>query len=148
MAADAGSPDRIMRQSKGIALLLEQTSRLFYDRNPRELHAVQWAALRFFGRAGAQVRTVAGLARFLGVTAAPASRTASSLVSRGLLSVEKSRFDSRSKIFTLTETGHDILEDDPLEAVAQRISDLPELDRKRLASVLDQLYVQLSDNQD
>ncbi|MGV6801693.1 MAG: MarR family winged helix-turn-helix transcriptional regulator [bacterium] len=136
------SPD--LRRARGIALLLEQTSRLYYDKHPENLHSVQWAALRYFNRAGQRSRNVAGLAKFLGVTSAPASRTAASLVNRKLTSVEPCPDDSRCKVFSLTQKGKDSLADDPINRVAEIIAHLDEKQKTLLATTLDKIYNSLN----
>ena len=65
--------------------LLEQTARAVYEaRGPKAIHAGQWAVLRYLARAGRQARTVGGVATYLGVTHAPASRAVASLARKDL----------------------------------------------------------------
>lgn len=137
----------IDRKARGIALLLEQTARLVYDdKQPKSLHAVQWSALRFLERAGEQSRNVAGLARYLGVTSGPASRTAGSLVSRGLARMTDSPHDSRTKIISLTQEGQEKLREDPLNRAALIIQDLSDEEMTALAMALDKLHARLSED--
>lgn len=136
------APDR---KARGIALLLEQTARLVYDeKQPKALHAVQWSALRYLERAGAKSRNVAGLAKYLGVTSGPASRTTASLVSRGLAEVTDSPTDSRTKIINLTEKGHATLEHDPLNRCARIVNELGDEELSTLALALNKLHSRLS----
>ncbi|MCI5047007.1 MAG: MarR family transcriptional regulator [Aquisalinus sp.] len=137
----APPPAQADRRTRGLALLLEQTARLIYDeKHPQALHAVQWSALRFFDRAGEQTRTVAGLAKYLGVTSGPASRTTSSLLKRELVSVKPSPSDSRSRVYELTKAGKDILAEDPIQRVATLLTEMPEEDLGVLAKALDKIY--------
>ena len=141
------NPDKLPdRRARAIALLLEQTARLVYDeKQPKDLHAVQWSALRFCERAGDTSRTVAGLARYLGVTSGPASRTAASLVARGLARMEESPRDSRSKVIHLTEIGEDALLHDPLNRCALVLAEeLSEEEKAALAKALNKLYARLA----
>lgn len=137
------------RRAKAIALLLEQTARLVYDeKQPKDLHAVQWSALRFLERAGESSRTVAGIARYLGVTSGPASRTAASLVARGLARMEESPVDSRSKVIHLTDLGHVALLHDPLNRCASVLEELSEEESAALANALNKLHARLTDRED
>lgn len=144
MAEDSDRlPDR---RAKAIALLLEQTARLVYDeKQPKDLHPVQWSVLRYLERAGESSRTVAGIARYLGVTSGPASRTAASLVARGLARMESSRVDSRCKVIYLTEPGLAALLHDPLNRCASVLTDLSDEEIAALANALNKLHFHLSD---
>lgn len=146
---DEGQAIKPDRRARAIALLLEQTARLVYDeKQPKALHAVQWSALRYLERAGEQSRNVAGLARYLGVTSGPASRTAASLVSRGLASMCESPHDSRTRIIDLTDKGKDVLAGDPLNRCAMIVQDLSEEEISALAMALDKLHARLSEHDD
>lgn len=129
----------------GLALLFEQTARHIYDsKSPKDLHPVQWAALRYFARANRSARTVAGLARYLGVTVGPASRTASSLAKRGLVVSEPNEQDRRSAIFSLTQEGDGELEKDPIARAASAIDHLSPAQLDAFADALDALYQKLA----
>lgn len=126
------------RRAQGVALLLEQVGRRLRERRgPDDLHPVQWSALRYFQRAGRRASTVVGLSRFLGNTAGPTSRTAKSLVDRGLLTVAPAEHDARSVTFALTETGRALLREDPLAAIASGLETMPGDDLARLAVLLE-----------
>ncbi|MGV6819269.1 MAG: MarR family winged helix-turn-helix transcriptional regulator [Parvularcula sp.] len=135
---------RQKRQAQGVAQLLEQVSRrVLEQRGVDDLHAAQWSALRYFSRAGRRAANVAGLARYLGNTAAPASRTARSLVDRGLLESAPSPHDARSMVFTLTTAGHDCLARDPLGNLAVIAADLPSDRLARLGECLEYIHMSL-----
>ena len=135
------------RKARGIALLLERTARLVYDeKQPNALHPVQWSALRYLERAGEQSRNSAGIARYLGVTSGPASRTTSSLIKRGLVSSARSMTDSRARVLDLTEKGREMLREDPLNRCARIVIELDEEERTALAIALDKLYARLSES--
>ncbi len=143
--SDPAQATPLNRRTRGISLLIEQAARLIYDqKHPQALHPVQWSALRFFSRAGGQTRNVAGLAKYLGVTSGPASRTASSLLKRQLVTVSPSQLDSRSKIYELSAEGFDLLEHDPIHRVSRLLSDLSDEELTTLAHALDKIYVGLN----
>ena len=141
---DEAAPAATDRKARGLALLLEQSARLIYDqRHPNDLHAVQWSALRYFSRAGERARNVAGLSRYLGVTSAPASRTAASLLKRGLVSVSPSPDDSRSRVYDLTAAGTEMLKQDPINRVSDLLVGLSPEEQALLARVLDRICAAL-----
>lgn len=114
------------RPAVALATLIEQTARGIYEqRGPAHIHPVQWAALRFFARANRQARSVAGLARYLGVTLAPASRTVGALKKHGLIETAKDPNDARVSVISLTDAGHAVLEEDPIQGLARLLQDLP-----------------------
>lgn len=111
------------KSDTGLALLIERLVRSVYDQQDTvNLHPVQWAAMRYFARAGRLTRTVSGLAGYLGITKGPASRTVGRLVSRGYLTSEVSAIDRRSAIIAVTEDGTRALKNDPLLRFAAAIS--------------------------
>ncbi len=132
------------RKAAGLASLYEQVLRTVYEkRGLSELQPAQWSALRYFRRAGASARTVSGLAKFLGVTMGPASRTARTLQRRGLLTSSKNPKDARSIIFTLTRAGNSILELDPLLRLARTLETLDAEDQAVFTRVIGNLYDEL-----
>ncbi len=135
---------RINRKALGVSLLMEQTARMIYDdKHPDALHPVQWSALRYFERAGTRTSTVTGLANFLGVTSAPASRTAASLIKRNLIISKPNPSDSRSKTYALTDEGKAALRNDPIRKFSSLMEGLNDHELSTLASALDKLYVGL-----
>ncbi len=126
---------------RGLSLLLEQVVRLVYDRSgPGDLHPVQWAALRYYERAGRLTRTVAGLSCYLGITKGPASRTTSRLLRRGYLSAETNESDRRAPLISLTDKGRAALKDDPILRLAEAIGGLNEDRKSTFAAGLEQIY--------
>ncbi len=126
---------------KGLSLLLEQCVRRAYERGgSANLHPVQWAALRYYARAGRLTRTVAGLARFMGITKGPASRTTSRLVRRGYLLSEINEADRRVPFISLTEAGRNALQDDPILRLAESIGKLTVAERAAFASGLETVF--------
>ena len=131
----------------GLALLLERVMRTVYERREQDaLHPVQWAALRYFARAGRLTRTVTGLSRYLGITKGPASRTATRLVRRGYLVSQTGETDRRTAIFSLTEEGRRMLQHDPLLRLAAAISAFSADEKRSLADCLEALQLSLPDS--
>ena len=88
--------DRRVMDASVVARLLEQTARAVYEsRGPKAVHPGQWAVLRYLARAGRQARTVGGVATFLGVTHAPASRAVAALARKELVTVKTDAEDRR-----------------------------------------------------
>jgi DNA-binding MarR family transcriptional regulator len=128
-----------------VARLLEQTARAVYDaRGPRAIHAGQWAVLRYLARAGRQARTVGGVATYLGVTHAPASRAVSSLARKDLVTVRADPEDRRVRRIDLTAAGRALLEHDPVHRLTAAIEDLSSEKQKDLAVTLEALYGRLA----
>jgi len=128
-----------------VARLLEQTARAVYDaRGPRAIHAGQWAVLRYLARAGRQARTVGGVATYLGVTHAPASRAVSSLARKDLVTVRADPEDRRVRRIDLTPVGRSLLEHDPVHRLTAAIEELSSDKQKDLAVTLEALYGRLS----
>lgn len=128
-----------------VARLLEQTARAVYDaRGPRAIHAGQWAVLRYLARAGRQARTVGGVATYLGVTHAPASRAVSSLARKDLVTVRADPEDRRVRRIDLTAAGRALLEHDPVHRLTAAIEDLSADKQKDLAVMLEALYGRLA----
>ena len=92
--------------ASAVARLLEQTARAIYEsRGPRAIHAGQWAVLRYLARASKQGRTVGGVATYLGVTHAPASRAVASLARKSYVTVKADTEDRRVRRIELTPAG-------------------------------------------
>ncbi len=127
-----------------VARLLEQTARAVYDaRGPKAIHAGQWAVLRYLARSGRQARTVGGVATYLGVTHAPASRAVASLARKEYVTVKPDPEDRRVRRVELTASGMAILEQDPVHKLTDAIDALSSEKRKDLATMLETLYARL-----
>ena len=127
-----------------VARLLEQTARAIYEsRGPRAIHAGQWAVLRYLARASKQVRTVGGVAAYLGVTHAPASRAVASLARKDYVVVKADPEDRRVRRIELTNAGKALLDHDPVHRLTAAIEGLSNERQKELASTLEALYSRL-----
>ncbi|WP_417514632.1 MarR family winged helix-turn-helix transcriptional regulator [Minwuia sp.] len=146
MTPQKSRPDR---QAIALATLIEQTARSIYDqRGPAHLHPVQWSAMRFFARANRRARSVAGLARYLGVTLAPASRTVSALKKHGMLTTEKDPDDARISVITLTEAGRRTLQDDPIQRLAHALDRLTDTQFDTMGQSLAQIVAWMAQDED
>lgn len=136
--------DASQRRLVALAVLLEQTVRQIYpERSPQAMHPGQWAALRYLARANREAATVAGLARYLGVTLAPASRAISALIRKGLVKGEPDTRDRRIVRLSLTEEGKKLVAQDPILRVAEIIGDLPQETQMNLTGTLEHIFDQL-----
>ena len=127
-----------------MAQTLSQLARQLQEkRDGEDLHAVQWAALRYFSRAGRRAATVQGLARFLGNTSGSASRTVRSLLERDLIEGQPLREDARSTTFSVTRAGRAALRRDPLLDLAQAIASLEDEQMATLGTLLDEVQTAL-----
>jgi DNA-binding MarR family transcriptional regulator len=128
-----------------IARMLEQTARAVYDvRGPRAVHPGQWATLRYLDRAGRQARTVGGVASYLGVTHAPASRAVAALHRKGLVTVKADPEDRRVRRIDLTAAGRNLLENDPVHRLTGVIDGMKDAERTEFARCLQTIYEQLA----
>lgn len=143
LKSDMQKPDRAAMAS---ALLLEQMIRLVYpERGPQDMHPGQWAALRYFSRANPEASTVAGLARYLGVTLGPASRAVSALTRKGLVKGERDPSDKRSIRLSLTREGADLIVQDPLKRLGGQIATLPDDQRRAIVEGVRQIFAGLAE---
>lgn len=127
-----------------VARLLEQTARAVYEsRGPKAVHPGQWAVLRYLARAGRQARTVGGVANYLGVTHAPASRAVASLARKGLVLVRADTDDRRVRRIELTSAGRSLLEHDPVHRLSSAIEALEPQTRDEFAKALESVFSRL-----
>ena len=128
-----------------VARLLEQTARAVYEsRGPRAIHAGQWAVLRFLVRAQRQSRTVGGVAAYLGVTHAPASRAVAALARKQLVTVKADNEDRRVRRIELTASGRALLDHDPVHRLTAAIEALSADKQKDFAATPEMLYGRLA----
>jgi DNA-binding MarR family transcriptional regulator len=128
-----------------VARLLEQTARAVYEsRGPRAVHPGQWAVLRYLARAGRQARTVGGVATFLGVTHAPASRAVAALARKELVTVKTDAEDRRVRRIDLTAAGRALLDQDPVHRLTAAIEELDNRAQTEFAKTLETVYGRLA----
>jgi DNA-binding MarR family transcriptional regulator len=128
-----------------VARLLEQTARAVYEsRGPKAIHAGQWAVLRYLAKAGRQARTVGGVATYLGVTHAPASRAVAALARKNYVTVKADVEDRRVRRIDLTSSGKALLDHDPVHRLSGAIEALSNSQQKELAATLEILHSRLA----
>lgn len=131
--------------ASAIARLLEQTARAVYEsRGPKAIHAGQWAVLRYLSSAGRPARTVGGVAAYLGVTHAPASRAVAALARKQLVVVKADSEDRRVRRIDLTSTGKTLLDHDPVHRLIGAIEALSADKQRDFAATLETLYGRLA----
>jgi DNA-binding MarR family transcriptional regulator len=137
--------DRRVMDASVVARLLEQTARAVYEsRGPKAVHPGQWAVLRYLARAGRQARTVGGVATFLGVTHAPASRAVAALARKELVTVKTDAEDRRVRRIDLTATGRALLDQDPVHRLTSAIEALDNRAQTEFAKTLETVYGRLA----
>ncbi len=130
--------------ASAVARLLEQTARAIYaSRGPRAIHAGQWAVLRYLARASKQERTVGGVATYLGVTHAPASRAVASLARKTYVTLKADTEDRRVRRIELTPAGKALLAHDPVDRLTTAIEGMSDSKQKDLAAMLEVLHARL-----
>ena len=128
-----------------VARLLEQTARAVYEsRGPKAIHAGQWAVLRYLARASRQARTVGGVATYLGVTHAPASRAVAALARKNFVTVKADSEDRRVRRIDLTASGKSLLDHDPVHRLTAAIEALSNSQQKEFAATLEILHGRLA----
>jgi len=127
-----------------VARLLEQTARAIYEsRGPRAIHAGPWGVLRYLARASKQGRTIGGVATYLGVTHAPASRAVASLARKNYVTVKADTEDRRVRRIELTPAGKALLAHDPVHRLTAAIEGMSDSKQKDLAATLEVLHSRL-----
>jgi DNA-binding MarR family transcriptional regulator len=131
--------------ASAIARLLEQTARAVYEsRGPKAIHAGQWAVLRYLSRANRQARTVGGVAAYLGVTHAPASRAVAALARKQFVVVKADSEDRRIRRIDLTSAGRSLLDQDPVHRLIKAIDALSAEKQREFAATLETLHGRLA----
>ena len=108
------------------------------------LTAVQWAGLRYFGRANRFSRTPSAFAAFHGTTRGTASQTIKNLEAQGYLARMRSETDRRSVQLVLTEKARAVLENDLFETLVRAADALPLGLRSQFSSALQRMLVQVA----
>ena len=128
-----------------IAALMEQLGRQVQNLCfTEELAPVQWAALRYFAKAGPVARTASGLAAYSGVNVSSASRTIRLLRSKGLATIAPDLDDNRIRRVVLTNSGQELLDRDPLAILAEAVTALDEVEQTALQDLLGKVLDRMS----
>ena len=131
--------------TSALAELLELTARMLHSRgHAADLFPAEWAALRYFSRMPANLRTASELARFQGLANGPVSRTVRTLVQKGLLAKAAEQPRGRAELLELTGSGRALLERDPTLAVEAAIAELGTSEQQCFARSLDLIVSRLS----
>ena len=126
-----------------VAHALEQLVRVHFARSfVQGLKPAQWHALRYFAVMPLEDRTVTAFARHRGSTMGTASTTISALVRKGYLG--RSSGSARNSGLYVTDAGHDLLRDDPINDLVRAIDTLDESERAALERALPKLVNQMS----
>jgi DNA-binding MarR family transcriptional regulator len=125
--------------ARAIAELVEQLWHATSNRGfATGLNPAQWTALRYLDRVSEGARSVGAFAEFHRTPPSSASQTFSALVKRGLVAKEKGT-DSRQRLLTLTRAGREILKQDPLDHLADAITQLSERQLTSLTEIMEKL---------
>ena len=144
MRVAAEYPESTVECPASLAELLERTARKLHSRGHAEgMFPAQWAALRYFDRAQANLRTASELARFQGLANGPVSRTVRTLVQKGLLTKAADQPRGRAELLELSPSGKALLEDDPSRELERVIGSLPAAERDSLAALLERIVSRL-----
>ncbi len=131
--------------SRAIAELVLQLGRMASaEAHGEGLTPVQWAGLRYFGRANRFSRTPSAFAAFHGTTRGTASQTIKNLEARGYLARMRSESDRRSVHLVLTEKAKAILENDLFETLVRAVDTLPLGGRSQFANALQRVLGQVA----
>jgi DNA-binding MarR family transcriptional regulator len=118
------------------AALMQRLTRLLRDaEHETGLNSAEWEALRYLARCNRFSNTPPTVAEYLARTAGAVSLAIITLEAKGL--IEKQRVGDGSRIeLTVTPRGRAVLGEDPWEALASEIDDLPESLKERLEDAL------------
>jgi len=144
MAADAE-----LREGRAadLARAFELASRLVHSRSHAHgLYPAQWSALRYFTTATGEHRTSVSLARYQGLAFGPVARTVRTLIERGFLRKAGSAGRGRAEVVELTESGEQILLQDPLAPLVFVIAGLDPQAQAGLAGALAPIVRALAGN--
>ena len=87
---------------------------------------------------------MSGVASYLGVTHAPASRAVAALARKRYVTVQSSKDDRRVRQIDLTETGAALLQNDPVNRLTSALDDLDERRAQEFAQTLEIIYDRLA----
>ncbi len=131
------------RSDLAAAILIDKLlNDAYVDRGPGQISRLQWSILRCLARATPEQKTPTWIARFVGLTLAPVTRALDSLNRRGLIVRTKSASDGRQTTVSLTGSGRQILDLDPLKSLAALISRLPEDQKNQFKQTLQTISIQ------
>ncbi|MBS0625447.1 MAG: MarR family transcriptional regulator [Verrucomicrobia bacterium] len=130
-----------------VDVLLQLSRVLLAENDGDQLTPAQWIALRYFSRANAYSRTLSGLAQYQATTPGTASQTIKALEQSGYLERDVSARDARSSIFTVTDAGRIVMEEDPLVHLAEEVEHLSTDELLQFRGILRYLLANVDDKQ-
>ncbi len=123
-----------------ITILIERLSRLVQnDAHQSGLKPTQWEALRFLSRANKYSRSPGGLTAYLSMTKGTVSQTLIALERKGLIQKQTASNDRRGVQIELTESGRELLDDDPLQELDKVVRAFPKDTSSKLIGALEGL---------
>lgn len=129
-----------MDRSVAAAILWEQTVRDVYDeRASSAVQPLQWSILRFLDASPTSDARVATIAKYLGKNHAPVSRAIGTLIKRNLIEKLGGAAAIRTSPITLTSKGRELLENDPINKLAEEMRQLAPRERQMLEEILTRL---------
>lgn len=110
-----------------IANLINRLGRSIHCRQfAQGLNPAQWEALRYLSRANRYSRTPSALADYLHTTKGTASQTLKSLEAKGYVRRVPVPADRRAVRIDITDSGHAVLQRDPLQCLESSATELGE----------------------
>ncbi|MEM7720732.1 MAG: MarR family transcriptional regulator [Pseudomonadota bacterium] len=117
---------------------------LYPERAPGALQPLQWSILRFLEHRAPEEATVSAVARFIGISHAPVSRSIQTLCKKGLLSPIKCGTSRRSNAYALTPEGARMMQADPFLRLKAGFSHLDEKSRAEFERQLRHIVISLA----
>lgn len=112
------------------------------------LNPAQWSAMRYFAQAAPEARSVVAFARYHRTTKGTASQTIAALLKKGLLDRRRNDRDRRSADLEVTAQGVGLLQNDPLNELAQAVGLLNETERRAMTRGLERILTTLEARRD
>ena len=130
-------------QAMALARLIEQTSRAIHSRgHSHGLFPAQWTALRYFAMAEPVLCNTSALAAYQGMAFGPVSRTVRTLITKGLLRKQETRF-GRFELLEVTSEGRALLVEDPMTKVVEALEALNGSERQVMAATLEAVLLRV-----
>lgn len=135
-----------MTEPVSLATLVDRLGRIAHALQfSTGLNPAQWEALRYLARANRYSTSPTALARYLGTTKGTVSQTLIALETKGYVNRVRGEPDGRSVRLQLTESGRQVLEQDPLKLVEEAGRALPEAERTAAMTAMNTLIRSLCD---
>ena len=127
----------VMGTELAAAILMERLVRASYpEKRSSSVQPLQWSILRYLNDSESTGRDLSSIAKYVGVTAAPASRAVATLEKRGLLTKRTHPNNARTLVIQITKNGMEFLENDPMLILASRLRALSSRERATFIKTL------------